>query len=222
MCGISAVIGSMPAHTASMRAAAMHAPIRHRGPDGNGFLLVDDAMRASSATAVEALPAEGRAVVAFAFRRLKIVDLSEAAAQPIRTTRGSAWMVFNGEIYNYRELRRELSSLGHTFRSSGDAEVALAAYEEWGADCFARFDGMWGIVIADLAHRKVVASRDRLGIKPLFWCRDTEGLLLASEIKQILAATRRTTANAALTVRFLRGHRLPSFDETFFEGVRSV
>lgn len=222
MCGISAVVGEMASSEARALVGAMHAPIRHRGPDGEGFLLVDDAMQATRTEAVEALPADGRARVAFAFRRLKIVDLTEAAAQPMRTARGTSWLVFNGEIYNYRELRRELAALGHQFRSDGDAEVALCAYEEWGTDCFRRFDGMWAIVIADLANRRLIASRDRLGIKPLFWHRDGGRLLLASEIKQILAAGVRPAPNLPLVLRYLHGNRLPVFDETFFRDIRMV
>lgn len=216
MCGISAVVGNLASREAETLVEALHAPIRHRGPDGEGFLYIDESMHAAARSA------EARTRVALAFRRLKIVDLSEAAAQPLRTTRGTSWIIFNGEIYNYRELRGELVARGHEFRSSGDAEVALAAYEEWGANCFARFDGMWGMVIADLAQRRVVISRDRLGIKPLYWCRHGDAFLFASEIKQILNATQRREMNEPLVARYLRGNRIPVYDETFFAGIRSM
>jgi asparagine synthase (glutamine-hydrolysing) len=222
MCGISAIAGDLRAREAGALLRAMHAPIRHRGPDGEGFLLVDDELRATAAPTLDTLSGEGRARAGFAFRRLKIVDLSDAAMQPIRTARGAAWLVFNGEIYNYRELRRELIALGHAFRSEGDAEVALAAYEEWGTECFPRFQGMWAMVIADIARRQLVASRDRLGIKPLLWSIHGNALLLASEAKQIIAATGRAEANVALVAAYLRGSRLPVYEETFFRGIRSV
>jgi len=81
---------------------------------------------------------------------------------------GRAWIVFNGEIYNYVELRNELIQLGHQFRTGTDTEVILAAYDQWGSACFARFNGMWGLAIADVQRRVLILARDRLGIKPLY------------------------------------------------------
>ena len=168
----------------------MHGVIRHRGPDGEGFLLCDDRGGVTHATTPGALNASTAApCVGFAFRRLKICDLSTAADQPMGSADGKTWIVFNGEIYNFRELRRELQAKGHVFRSHGDTEVILAAFEEWGEACFARLDGMWAIVILDLRRNRLVVSRDRFGIKPLYWSIDDSGaLLLASEIKQMVAA----------------------------------
>src|SRR5205085_5935069 len=129
-------------------------------------------------------------------------------------------IVFNGEIYNFAELRRELEARGHRFRSSGDTEVILAAYERWGTQCFERFDGMWAIVIADLRERKLIASRDRFGIKPLYYAIIDGRLLFASEAKQIAAAgVGRPRANTAMAARYLRGARMPNLYETFFDGV---
>jgi asparagine synthase (glutamine-hydrolysing) len=220
MCGLSVVVQ----HSGPEAAAClhrMHGPIRHRGPDGEGFLLVDDAggvLRAESA-----FPADRTARVGMAFRRLKILDLSPASDQPMASPERSCWIVFNGEIYNHGALRAELAAGGRVFRTTGDTEVALAAYEQWGESCFARFEGMWAIVVLDLARRRLVGSRDRFGIKPLYWARDGDRFLLASEIKQILAARETTpTAYAPLVAAFLRGSRYPSLEETFFEGVRSV
>jgi asparagine synthase (glutamine-hydrolysing) len=136
---------------------------------------------------------------------------------------GACWIVFNGEIYNYRTLRTQLEGQGRIFHTSGDTEVALAAYEQWGEGCFERLDGMWAIVILDRRRRRIVASRDRFGIKPLFWAQEGERLLLASEIKQILAARAERPAAYAPVVRaFLQGSRYPCLEETFFEGVRAV
>ncbi len=135
------------------------------------------------------------------------------------------WVVFNGEIYNFRELRLELESLGQVFRTHGDTEVVLAAYQQWGERCFDRLDGMWGIAILDLHRNRLVVSRDRFGIKPVYWKLDANGaILLASEIKQILAATNeeKPKANHPLIAAFLRGFRYPTLEETFFEGIRSV
>jgi asparagine synthase (glutamine-hydrolysing) len=158
-----------------------------------------------------------------AFRRLRILDLSRASDQPMASPNGSCWIVFNGEVYNCGALRTELEGLGRVFRTSSDTEVALAAYEAWGEGCFARFEGMWAIVLLDLARHRLVASRDRFGIKPLYWAFDGDRFLLASEIKQVLAARATTPqAYAPLVAAFLRGNRYPSLEETFFEGVRSV
>ncbi len=198
----------------------MHAPIRHRGPDGERFLVWDGSEALASDTAGELRGKPG--VVGLAFRRLKIIDLSERAAQPMRSARSGVWVVFNGEIYNFRKLRDELRRAGHEFNSESDTEVVLAAYNEWGSECFRRLHGMWAIALLDPARRRVVLSRDRLAIKPLYWAVDGDAFLFASEIRQILAATGRAAANVALLSRYLRGNRLPCYDETFFEGIRSV
>jgi asparagine synthase (glutamine-hydrolysing) len=201
--------------------ARMHQPIRHRGPDGEGFLAVDAELRAAWRQGPGETPAD--ALLGMAFRRLKILDLSEAAAQPMASADGLTWIVFNGEVYNFRELRRELAGQGRSFRSTGDTEVVLAAYERWGVDCFRRFEGMWALVIADLRARRLLASRDRFGIKPLHWALDAGRLLLASEAKQIARArAARPRAHAPLVAMYLRGIRLPCLEQTFFEGIRSL
>jgi asparagine synthase (glutamine-hydrolysing) len=221
MCGISVLLD--PARPAAVRERLlrMHAPIRHRGPDGEGFLLAGGGS-VHHADSEGALPAAGLPL-GFAFRRLRVLDLSRAAAQPMSSPDGRAWIVFNGEIYNHRELRRELEAHGRLFRSHGDTEVALAAYEAWGEAAFERLDGMWAIAIADLGRGRLVLSRDRFGIKPLYWTIDEGALLAASEIRQILAGRcGRARANASLVHRYLSGSRYPCLEETFFEGIRSV
>jgi asparagine synthase (glutamine-hydrolysing) len=225
MCGISVLLDpdGSPDHLACL--AAMHAVIRHRGPDGEGFLVADANGGVSRADRIEALRPAAAPRLGFAFRRLKICDLSEAAAQPMGSADGKNWLVYNGEIYNYRELRSELERLGRVFRTRGDTEVVLAAYETWGEDSFRRFEGMWAIALLDLGRGRLVLSRDRFGIKPLFWSRRADGsYLFASESKQILAASRGRTpsANRPLIAMFLRGQRYPATDETFFEGIRAM
>lgn len=225
MCGISILLGANGSARLVPRLLAMHAVIRHRGPDGEGFLVVDAPGSVNRSDTGEQLHATVAPRVGFAFRRLKICDLTEAAAQPMGSTDGRTWIVFNGEIYNFRELRRELEARGREFRTHGDTEVVLAAYEEWGEQCFARLDGMWAIAILDLRSNRLVVSRDRFGIKPLLWTVDDGGsLLFASEIKQILAATaeRAPRSNRPLVEMFLRGRREPTLEETFFERIRSV
>jgi asparagine synthase (glutamine-hydrolysing) len=220
VCGISAVVGAAESEEVPSLLERMHRPIAHRGPDGERFLLLDGG-RACLFDGADSL--RGQASVGLAFRRLKILDLSDAAAQPMASPDGSLWIVFNGEIYNFLELRRELAGRGRCFETSGDTEVALAAFEAWGVDAFRRLEGMWAIVLLDLARRRLLASRDRFGIKPLHWCLDAGRLLLASEIKQILAArTEAPRARAAVVAKFLRGNRYPVLDESFFDGVFPV
>ena len=225
MCGISVILD--PRHPARLveRLIAMHAVIRHRGPDGEGFLAADRNGGVAYGATPDILHSTAAPRVGFAFRRLKICDLSALADQPMASADRKTWVVFNGEIYNFRELRLELESLGQVFRTHGDTEVVLAAYEQWGERCFNRLDGMWGIAILDLHRNRLVVSRDRFGIKPVYWKADADGaILFASEIKQILAATKaeKPKANHPLIAAFLRGFRYPTLEETFFEGIRSV
>jgi asparagine synthase (glutamine-hydrolysing) len=223
MCGISVLLdrAALPDSVALLQ--SMHQPIRHRGPDAEGFLLVDDAGRVERFDRPEGLEAGARVHVGLAFRRLKIIDLTPAGSQPMASPDGLVWIVFNGEIYNFRELRRELESRGRVFRSACDTEVALAAYEAWGEGAFERLDGMWAIVIVDLRQRRLVGSRDRFGIKPLYWSTDGSRLALASEIKQLVGMFGTAPRpNAPLIKGYLNGTRYPCLEETFFEGIRSV
>ena len=221
MCGISVIVEASASPRVTANVLRMHAPIRHRGPDGEGFLLFNAGI-ASRFRNLEAVPADAAASVAFAFRRLKIVDLSEAADQPMSSSDGKCWIVFNGEIYNFLSLRSELSGHGYVFTTSGDTEVVLAAYEQWGEECFKRLEGMWAIVVLDLRRKRIVASRDRFGIKPLYYKTTGGSLMLASEIRQILAVTNERRANPGLISRFLAGDRDLVLDETFFSDVFSV
>ena len=223
MCGISVLLDRSAAPDGPASLLRMHAPIRHRGPDGEGFLFVDAEGRAHRTPSADAAAPAAGMRVGLAFRRLKILDLTEAAAQPMSSPDGALWIVFNGEIYNFRELRRELQAGGRAFRSTGDTEVALAAFEAWGEACLDRFEGMWAMVVVDLRRRRLLGSRDRFGIKPLYWSARGSRLLLASEIRQILAAGGEPPrANPSLVARYLRGLRLPCLEETFFDGVRAV
>ena len=221
MCGISVVVAPSSSPEVAREALRMHAPIRHRGPDGEGVLLSGGG-RISRYDDVASVPDNATASVAFAFRRLKIVDLTDAASQPMRSHDGQCWIVFNGEIYNFLALRAELEGRGHVFKTTGDTEVILAAYEQWGEECFSRFEGMWAIVILDLRRNRLVACRDRFGIKPLYYRLTSDRLYLASEIRQILAVSGKARPNATLLRSFLAGDRDTVLDDTFFEGINAV
>jgi asparagine synthase (glutamine-hydrolysing) len=168
MCGIAGLMLSRPATAEALaaRVGVMNAALAHRGPDGDGVWTQPDAG------------------LALAQRRLAIVDLSPTGAQPMLSASGRFAMTYNGEIYNFRELRLELEAAGVRFRGTSDSEVLLEAWEHWGAEeALGRVNGMFAIAIADRKERTLTLVRDRLGIKPLLWFQTGEGLFFASELK---------------------------------------
>jgi asparagine synthase (glutamine-hydrolysing) len=166
MCGIAGFWG--PPDPALL--ATMTARIAHRGPDGEGFFE--------------------HPAASLGHRRLAIID-PEGGHQPAGTDDGRLQLTYNGEVYNFRELREELRAAGHGFHTECDTEVVLHAYDEWGTDCFARFNGMWALAILDLrddTSPRLVLARDHYGIKPLYWARAASGrIVFASEAKSVLA-----------------------------------
>src|SRR5579862_4451366 len=221
MCGLSAIVAPEGDDRLLISLLDMHGRIRHRGPDGEGFTVFDADWRAAAARSERQLRelAPPRLRAGLAFRWLQIQDPGETAAQPMASPDGSVWLTFNGEIYNFQELRQELMGLGHAFASVSDTEVLLAAYLQWGRECFARLNGMWAIILVDLRTRTMLISRDRFGIKPLFYHCDQGRLIVASEIKQLLAAGARPRANRQALGRFVRGDRPAVPEETFFKDV---
>ncbi len=225
MCGISAIVCFGKADPGRLRHSLdiMHSALAHRGPDGEGFLTIDSTLHPRRFQNFEELALCSDARSAIAFRRLKIQDLGEDAAQPMCSADGQTWIVFNGEIYNFAEIRRELESIGIAVHTRGDTEVALAAYRQWGEACFEKFNGMWAILIFDLARRRLVASRDRLGIKPLFYSIDNGWLLLASEMKALaLAKTAGPEIEPYRFQEFLLGFPPQSAELSFFREVHPV
>ena len=239
MCGIGALVSRAPVRAYPIR--KMMDLVRHRGPDDEGYLIGPTqhdgvAVFGGPSTPADAFASSGlafapsqhiesaaqaTATVAFGFRRLAILDLSVRGHQPMCTPDRRNWIVFNGEIYNYRELGEELSRLGHRFVSHSDTEVLLAAYAEWGTACFARFNGMWACLIYDARAGEVIASRDRFGIKPLYYWSAPDGTLcFASEIKQFTAVPGWSGAvNAARASQFLASGLTDDGDETLFDRV---
>jgi asparagine synthase (glutamine-hydrolysing) len=214
MCGISCVIDRAARPDLREEVAAMHSRIRHRGPDGEGFVFAHLESGSVATTPVAS------ANVAAAFRWLKIQDTSDDSSQPFASPDGRVHLLFNGEIYNFRELREELASLGDSFTTRSDTEVVLAAYRKWGTSCFERLRGMWAIVIVDLDARRIVVSRDRLGIKPLYFESRAGRVRIASEVKQLVAPGR--AADREMLLHFLAGSRLAGRERTFFEDIRAV
>ena len=174
--------------------------IRHRGPDDEGYLLVDT--RAAEATTCGGPDSDPRLSLhgldrykaghfdfAFGFRRLSIIDLSPAGPQPMCSADAQAWIVFNGEIYNYLELRSHLVALGHEFRTATDTEVILAAYRQWGESCVEHLNGMFALAIWDTQARTLFVARDRFGEKPLHYVHIPGRLFaFASEMKSFWAS----------------------------------
>jgi asparagine synthase (glutamine-hydrolysing) len=169
MCGIAGWLFSEGDQPAIETLERMAQSIRHRGPDDHGFYRD---------------PAAG---VALAHRRLSIIDLSAASHQPMVDEARQVALVYNGELYNFRELRRELQGRGHQFHSSGDTEVVLRSYIEWGVGAFERFNGMFALALWDGASQTLHLARDAMGIKPLYYLPRTDGLFFASEVKAFLA-----------------------------------
>ncbi len=205
MCGIAGIIGLKDTTIDfAGTATCMNETLRHRGPDGEGYLLIrnDDEIPAfgedtpQSIIHSQILHKPLRIVEnipnlkgILSHRRLSIIDITETGHQPICNAHKNLWLVFNGEIYNYIELRDELSKLGHTFHTSTDTEVILAAYAEWGYECVNRFNGMWAFVIYDKSKKQLFASRDRFGVKPFYYVKDENIFAFASEQKALLRST---------------------------------
>lgn len=201
MCGICGVfdLGGKPVDTELVH--RMASAIRHRGPDGEGFFIA------------------GR--IGLGHRRLSIIDLA-GGAQPISNEDDTIQIVFNGEIYNFIELRKDLEAAGHRFKTRSDTEVILHGYEEWGVDCVNRFNGMFAFAIWDQNQQRLFIARDHLGIKPLYYARVGDRLLFASEIKALLEdpqCPRAVNLNALSQLFTLRFVPSPN---TLFEGIHKL
>src|SRR2546425_1064694 len=184
MCGIAGLVGKNPSDCIP----AMLQSIEHRGRDDEGIWIS------------EPLDESGRRV-SLGHRRLSIIDPSSAGHQPMLSTNGRFVITLNGEIYNYRELREQLKSKGHNFRTQTDTEVLLAAWAEWGVECLPRLNGMFAFALWDERERTLTLARDRVGIKPLYYAHPSENaansgrdkhpsgtFVFASEVKAILAS----------------------------------
>lgn len=182
MCGIFGFIRTSPGPSDPAREKALLGRLLHRGPDDKGVLYVT-----GGGTQISQDPEPYSDVAAgFLHRRLSILDLSEAGRQPMSTPDGRYYLSFNGEIYNYEDLRMELERLGHTFHSTGDTEVLLHALATWGTEALPRLVGMFALSLLDTAERKMLLARDFAGIKPLYYSQTSEGFAFASEITPLL------------------------------------
>ena len=209
MCGINGVIdygadlGRVEAALSAMERAQLH-----RGPDGHGRFT--DSL--SSAC-----------FVGLGHQRLAILDTSTHAHQPMLSPDGRYVLVYNGEVYNYREIAEDLRDDPVIASSSGDTAVVLAALMRWGADALKRFNGMWALLLLDRKEKSLLVARDRLGIKPLYFHMDAERLWFASEVKSILSATqKRFGLNRRSIAQYLLQSLTDSSEDTFFEDIHSI
>ncbi len=182
---------------------AMTETLAHRGPDGSGYYYSPDRS------------------LGFGHRRLAIIDLA-TGQQPMANEDGTVWVTFNGEIYNYKELRTQLCKRGHRFATASDTEVIVHAYEEWGVACAARFNGIFAFAVWDEQMRRLYLARDHFGVKPLYYAQTSEAFLFASEMKALLCAPRvsRAIDLDALHMCFALRHTPSPY--TLFKSIRKL
>ena len=244
MCGIAGILNFSGTFPLFKSVRNMTEVLRHRGPDDEGYLVAETKTgrvdlfggndtpqdvfacplsyapksKIDHAKELEQVPQ-----IALGHRRLSIIDLSPSGHQPMCNANGTLWIVYNGEIYNYLEIRSELQKLGHNFRSQSDTEVLLAAYEEWGPAALKRFIGMFAFAILDMPKKKFFLARDFFGIKPLYYTMLPAGFAFASEIKALLelpAVSRRV--NPQRVYEYLRLSLTDHGGETLFSQVHQV
>jgi asparagine synthase (glutamine-hydrolysing) len=206
LCGINGTLGVDDGYRVDPTLLArMRDTLAHRGPDGAASWISDDAR------------------VGLAFRRLAIIDLSETAMQPMPNEDGAIRVVFNGEIYNHRELRKELQALGHEFRTDhSDTEVIVHGFEEWGIDVLQRLRGMFAIGVWDARERALWLARDRIGIKPLYWTLHHGHLNFASEIKALLVDPQQERAVDEESLYHYLSFLTTPAPQTLFRGIRKL
>jgi len=207
MCGIAGGVWRHDRVDIEERMNAALGCLRHRGPDDRGYSIAREPGR----------------VVGIGQTRLSIIDLSAGGHQPMFSADGSSAIVFNGEIYNYRELREELRAAGRTFHTESDTEVLLAAWQAWGVACLPRLEGMFAFVVHDRARGRLICARDAFGIKPFYYEQNDEGMLFASE-QSALRALRGRSRHPDLqrAYDYLAHGVYDSQERTFIEGVRHL
>ncbi len=204
MCGISGIFRLSGAPVSRDEIERMNRLLYHRGPDGSGIYIDNN--------------------LGLGHTRLSILDLSEAGRQPMAYGGERYWITYNGEIYNFLELRDELAGLGHEFRSDTDTEIILAAYAQWGDDFKSRLNGMWAFALWDRAERRLLISRDRFGVKPCYFYMEDGLLAFASEIKAFLGIPgfRPEYDDRALATSMANPRLFDGMEETAFRNVRRI
>ena len=201
MCGISGIVNRRDRKVKEEEIKKINDLIKHRGPDDEGFYFGSN--------------------FAFGHRRLAIIDLSEAGHQPMHYSgkNGQYTITYNGEVYNYLEIKETLLKEGYTFSSDTDTEVILAAYDKWGERCVEHFNGMWAFAIYDKAKEILFCSRDRFGIKPFYYTQVGDRFVFGSEIKQLLPFQESIVCNRSIAVDYIVTGIQEHNNETFFENI---
>lgn len=237
MCGIAGMVSLSDKSVRADVLKGMCDTIEHRGPDDAGYLFIDEKGDGSffaderflkrgedlpEISGAGSFLSSKRFISAFGHRRLSIIDLSVAGRQPMSSAEGSVWISYNGEIYNFPELKKELMALGHVFHTRTDTEVVINAYLEWGIDCIERFNGMFAFVLYDRRSETHYLVRDRYGVKPLYYTLGDDCLIFASEIKALLKhpSCKRGLDHEALNEYFTFQNNFRK--ETLFKGIHSL
>ena len=225
MCGIVGYRSIKPVAADMVQLVRTLDLMRHRGPDDRGFAFIQQ----SQASYVDrhqlsraSLDSRNHSI-ALGHVRFSIVDLSDAGHQPFVTDDGRICLTFNGEIYNYVEVRRELESEGYSFRTRTDTEVLAKAYQRWGVDCFRRLTGFWALALYDFKLQRLLLARDRIGKAPLYFCQDKGGLYWASELKVLLefVPEERRNIRVESVAHFANWLRKDFGDTTFYRNIRT-
>ncbi len=213
MCGIFAAVSSEKIFDASdyKKFSGATELVSYRGPDSQGLLAMDSTTSQAD---------NNQFNIFLGHRRLSIIDLSADGNQPMQ--RDDCYIVFNGEIFNYVELRDELKKIGHQFSTGSDTEVILRTYQQYGMKGFTNFNGMWAFVLVDLKNQKVICSRDRFSIKPLYYLQQNGNWYFGSEIKQLLPFLSEKKLQKQLAYQFLQQQLQEHTNETFFEGIKKA
>ena len=235
MCAIAGIVNlnGHPVDVSLLR--RMNDQLRHRGRDDEGYVFIQPDLGSwaeySGADTSRLLPETHPMLrdsqhhipftIGLAHRRFAIVDLTTRAHQPFFDSDRVCSVVFNGEIFNYVELRDDLVKRGHNFRSASDTEVIVEAYKAWGVECFSHFNGMWAMALYDFRNKRLIVSRDRLGEIPLYWSRIQDSIYFASEIKALLEVPSIRSVNEATIYPYLVHGLQHVNDETFFKDISS-
>lgn len=201
MCGIAGIVGKQLRHEREAAIRRMTARIAHRGPDGEGFI--------------------DQRQFSLGHRRLSIIDLADGQ-QPLANEDETIWLTFNGEIYNYRELRKQLVAFGHKFKTNSDSEVIVHAYEQWGPECVERFRGMFAFGLVDMNTKRLMLARDHLGIKPLYYRSETERVVFASELPPIVEALDSRPHISLRSIEYFLRYRYIPAPDTAFENIHKL
>lgn len=223
MCGIAGIVAPRGFEPSVL--VEMTHLIQYRGPDGYGFAFFSPGDRAGGEIIhnENRRPSNPDPVIGLGNRRLAILDTSNAGDQPMQIDENRFCITYNGEIYNYKEIREELEQAGHRFHTGTDTEVILRSYQQWGPDCLQRFNGMWAFALWDDARQRLFCARDRFGVKPFYYALHNGNFYFGSEIKQILqASSMARRANPPVVFAFLEWGLADDSADTFFEGVHQL